>query len=214
MAVDYALIDSALYSEGRRDRTFARRPRSLFGAARLAPPHSRRPWHRQCIRLRIVCGDGRFLPATCSAIGIAGIPEMRKRGYSPGFAAGIIAAGGTLGILLPPSITMILYAVAAEESLGRLSSPALRRGCFLLGYSRFIRVSATPRSRRRRCGISRRMAAPASCEEHTRCAKSWTYAAACSSLRAPADRRHDRALWRLCHALGDGRPRRACSHSF
>src|SRR5664279_4982425 len=49
-------------------------------------------------------------PATCSAIGSAGIPEMRKRGYSPGFAAGIIAAGGTLGILLPPSITMILYA--------------------------------------------------------------------------------------------------------
>ena len=62
-------------------------------------------------------------PATCSAIGSAGIPEMRKRGYSPGFAAGIIAAGGTLGILLPPSITMILYAVAAEQSLG----PALPR---------------------------------------------------------------------------------------
>jgi C4-dicarboxylate transporter DctM subunit len=59
-------------------------------------------------------------PATCSAIGSAGIPEMRGRGYSPGFAAGIIAAGGTLGILLPPSITMILYAVAAEQSLGRL----------------------------------------------------------------------------------------------
>ena len=39
-------------------------------------------------------------PATCSAIGSAGIPEMRKRGYSGGFAAGIIAAGGTLGILL------------------------------------------------------------------------------------------------------------------
>ncbi len=59
-------------------------------------------------------------PATCSAIGSAGIPEMRRRGYSPGFAAGIIAAGGTLGILLPPSITMILYSVAAEVSLGRL----------------------------------------------------------------------------------------------
>ncbi|MBW8903845.1 MAG: TRAP transporter large permease [Bradyrhizobium sp.] len=59
-------------------------------------------------------------PATCSAIGSAGIPEMRKRGYSGGFSAGIIAAGGTLGILLPPSITMILFAVAAEKSLGRL----------------------------------------------------------------------------------------------
>jgi tripartite ATP-independent transporter DctM subunit len=64
-------------------------------------------------------------PATCSAIGSAGIPEMRKRGYSPGFASGIIAAGGTLGILLPPSITMILYAVAAEQSLGRLFLAAI-----------------------------------------------------------------------------------------
>ncbi len=59
-------------------------------------------------------------PATCSAIGTAGIPEMQRRGYPPSLATGIIAAGGTLGILLPPSITMILYAVAAEQSLGKL----------------------------------------------------------------------------------------------
>jgi C4-dicarboxylate transporter DctM subunit len=72
-------------------------------------------------------------PATCSAIGSAGIPEMRRRGYSPGFAAGIIAAGGTLGILLPPSITMILYAVAAEQSLGRLVLSGIGPGVLLVG---------------------------------------------------------------------------------
>ncbi|NMM12351.1 MAG: TRAP transporter large permease [Rhodoferax sp.] len=72
-------------------------------------------------------------PATCSAIGSAGIPEMRKRGYSPGFAAGIIAAGGTLGILLPPSIVMILYAVAAEQSLGRLFLAGIGPGLLLVG---------------------------------------------------------------------------------
>ena len=72
-------------------------------------------------------------PATCSAIGSAGIPEMRKRGYSPGFAAGIIAAGGTLGILLPPSITMILYAVASEQSLGRLFLAGIGPGLLLVG---------------------------------------------------------------------------------
>src|SRR6185436_4148310 len=72
-------------------------------------------------------------PATCSAIGSAGIPEMRKRGYSPGFAAGIIAAGGNLGILLPPSITMILYAVAAEQSLGRLFLAGIGPGLLLVG---------------------------------------------------------------------------------
>ena len=71
-------------------------------------------------------------PATCSAIGSAGIPEMRLRGYSPGFAAGIIAAGGTLGILLPPSITMILYAVAAEQSLGRLFLAGIGPGVMLV----------------------------------------------------------------------------------
>lgn len=71
-------------------------------------------------------------PATCSAIGSAGIPEMRKRGYSGGFAAGIIAAGGTLGILLPPSITMILFAVAAEQSLGRLFLAGIGPGLLLV----------------------------------------------------------------------------------
>jgi len=80
-------------------------------------------------------------PATCSAIGSAGIPAMRAHGYSPGFAAGIIAAGGTLGILLPPSITMILYAVAAEQSLGRLFLAGVGPGILLVvlfsGYAAF-----------------------------------------------------------------------------
>jgi C4-dicarboxylate transporter, DctM subunit len=71
-------------------------------------------------------------PATCSAIGSAGIPEMRKRGYSPGLAAGIIAAGGTLGILLPPSVTMLLYAVAAEVSLGKLFLAGIGPGLLLV----------------------------------------------------------------------------------
>jgi C4-dicarboxylate transporter, DctM subunit len=86
-------------------------------------------------------------PATCSAIGSAGIPEMRKRGYSAGLAAGIIAAGGTLGILLPPSVTMILYAVAAEQSLGRLFLAGIGPG-FLL--SLLFSLYAVLRYRRER----------------------------------------------------------------
>jgi tripartite ATP-independent transporter DctM subunit len=73
-------------------------------------------------------------PATCSAIGSAGIPEMRNRGYPPGFAAGLIAAGGTLGILLPPSITMILYAVASEQSLGKLFLAGIGPALLLVSF--------------------------------------------------------------------------------
>src|SRR3954471_21846070 len=71
-------------------------------------------------------------PATCSAIGSSGIPEMRRRGYSPGFAAGLVAAGGPVGVLLPPSVTMILYAVAAEQSLGRLFLAGIVPGLLLV----------------------------------------------------------------------------------
>ncbi len=59
-------------------------------------------------------------PATCAAIGKMGIPEMRERGYPDEVATGSICAGGTLGILIPPSITFILYGIATETSIGRL----------------------------------------------------------------------------------------------
>jgi tripartite ATP-independent transporter DctM subunit len=59
-------------------------------------------------------------PATCAAIGKMGIPEMRKRGYPDGLATGAIAAGGTLGILIPPSVTMIVYGISTGTSIGRL----------------------------------------------------------------------------------------------
>ena len=71
-------------------------------------------------------------PATSAAIGKMGIPEMRKRGYPDGVAAGSIAAGGTLGILIPPSITMIVYGVATETSIGRLFLAGVLPGLLLV----------------------------------------------------------------------------------
>jgi C4-dicarboxylate transporter DctM subunit len=59
-------------------------------------------------------------PATSAAIGRIAIPEMTKRGYPNGLATGAIVAGGTLGILIPPSVTLILYGIATETSIGRL----------------------------------------------------------------------------------------------
>jgi len=72
-------------------------------------------------------------PATCAAIGKMGIPEMQKRGYPDSLATGAIAAGGTLGILIPPSITMIVYGIATETSIGRLFMAGIIPGLMLTG---------------------------------------------------------------------------------
>ncbi|MBW8635938.1 TRAP transporter large permease [Hoeflea sp. WL0058] len=72
-------------------------------------------------------------PATCAAIGKMGIPEMRQRGYPAEIATGSIAAGGTLGILIPPSITMIVYGIATETSIGRLFIAGILPGLLLTG---------------------------------------------------------------------------------
>jgi tripartite ATP-independent transporter DctM subunit len=59
-----------------------------------------------------ICGSS---PATAATFGRVAFPEMVKRRYSPAFATGCIAAGGTLGTLVPPSVIMIIYAVMTEE---------------------------------------------------------------------------------------------------
>ncbi|MDJ0738368.1 MAG: TRAP transporter large permease [Gammaproteobacteria bacterium] len=82
-------------------------------------------------------------PATCAAIGKMGIPEMRKRGYPDGVAAGSIAAGGTLGILIPPSVTMIVYGIATETSIGRLFLAGVLPGLLLVGLFMLWSVYST-----------------------------------------------------------------------
>ena len=72
-------------------------------------------------------------PATCAAIGKMGIPEMRARGYPEDIATGSIAAGGTLGILIPPSVTMIVYGIATETSIGRPFLAGILPGMMLTG---------------------------------------------------------------------------------
>src|SRR6516164_6175 len=72
-------------------------------------------------------------PACCAAIGKMGIPEMRRRGYPDEVATGSICAGGTLGILIPPSITFILYGTATETSIGRLFIAGVLPGIMLTG---------------------------------------------------------------------------------
>lgn len=76
-----------------------------------------------------ICGSS---PATAAAIGKPGVPEMIRRGVPASLATGSICAGGTLGILIPPSITMILYGLATETSIGRLFLAGVVPGILLV----------------------------------------------------------------------------------
>lgn len=66
--------------------------------------------------------------ATVATVGSAALPEMRRAGYSPGFAAGALAAGGTLGALIPPSGALIVFGIIAEQSIGKLFVAAVVPG--------------------------------------------------------------------------------------
>jgi C4-dicarboxylate transporter, DctM subunit len=70
-----------------------------------------------CAGFASVCGSS---PVTAATIGAISVPEMIRNGYSRRLAFGATAAGGTLGILIPPSVPMILYGVITETSIGKL----------------------------------------------------------------------------------------------
>ncbi len=75
-----------------------------------------------CAGFGAVCGSS---VATAATFGKASLPSMLQRGYEPGFAAGTVAAGGTLGALIPPSAVMVIYAVLAQELIVTMYLAAL-----------------------------------------------------------------------------------------
>lgn len=96
-------------------------------------------------------------PATAAAVGLISIPEMIKRGYNRQLAVGSIAAGGTLGILIPPSITMIIYGVITEVSIGKLFIAGVIPGIILaliLSLAVAIAVKMRPQLAPRTKGVS------------------------------------------------------------
>lgn len=72
-------------------------------------------------------------PATSAAIGSIMLPEMRRKGYPEAVAAGIVASGGVLGVLIPPSIILIAYGVLAEVSIAKLFLGAMAPGIIVAG---------------------------------------------------------------------------------
>ena len=85
-----------------------------------------------------VCGSSL---ATASTMGKVALPELRRLGYSGPLATGALAAGGTLGILIPPSIVLVVYALLAEENIEKLFTAALVPGLIaMLGYMATIAI--------------------------------------------------------------------------
>ncbi len=78
-----------------------------------------------CAAFGSICGSSL---ATVATMGRVALPEMEKAGYEENFAAASVAAGGTLGVLIPPSIIMVIYAILTEESVGQMFAAALLPG--------------------------------------------------------------------------------------
>jgi len=85
-----------------------------------------------CAGFGAVCGSSL---ATASTMGQLALPEMRNRGYSDALATGVLAAGGTLGILIPPSVILVIYSILTEQNIVKMFVAALVPGVLAaLGY--------------------------------------------------------------------------------
>ncbi|MGZ5156589.1 MAG: TRAP transporter large permease [Caldimonas sp.] len=79
-----------------------------------------------------ICGSSVATAATITAVAL---PEMRRHGYSGRLATGTLAAGGTLGILIPPSVPLVIYAILAEQNIAKLFAAAMVPGIIaMVGY--------------------------------------------------------------------------------
>ena len=87
--------------------------------------------------------------ATAATMTQVALPEMRRAGYEPGFSAGLIAAGGTLGIMIPPSVIFVLYGIMTETDIGKLFAAGVVPGIlavFLYALVVMIQARVTPES--------------------------------------------------------------------
>ena len=111
-----------------------------------------------CAAFGTVCGSS---VATCATVTQVALPEMRRHGYSGRLATATLAAGGTLGILIPPSVVLVVYAILAEQNIAKLFAAAMVPG--ILGaalyvlaiaiYTRFAPAHGPAQARRSRAEL-------------------------------------------------------------
>jgi len=91
-----------------------------------------------CAGFGAICGSSL---ATAATMGQVALPELKRAGYAGSLSAGALAAGGTLGILIPPSIVLVIYAILAEQNIAKLFAAAFIPGILAaLGYMLVINV--------------------------------------------------------------------------
>jgi C4-dicarboxylate transporter, DctM subunit len=91
-----------------------------------------------CAGFGSICGSSL---ATAATMGQVALPELRRAGYSGALSTGLLAAGGTLGILIPPSIVLVIYAILAEQNIAKMFAAAFIPGILAaLGYMLVINL--------------------------------------------------------------------------
>ncbi len=91
-----------------------------------------------CAGFGSICGSSL---ATAATMGQVALPELRRAGYAGSLATGALAAGGTLGILIPPSIVLVIYAILAEQNIAKMFAAAFIPGILAaLGYMAVIAI--------------------------------------------------------------------------
>jgi tripartite ATP-independent transporter DctM subunit len=111
-----------------------------------------------CAGFGAICGSSLATAATMSRVAL---PELRRHGYSDALATGALAAGGTLGILIPPSVVLVIYAILAEQNIVKLFVAAIVPGVLAaLGYMAavavYVRVKPESAGARPRAGRAER----------------------------------------------------------
>ena len=109
-----------------------------------------------CAGFGAICGSS---VATAATMGQVALPELRRFGYSGALATGALAAGGTLGIMIPPSVPLVIYAILTQESIGKLFVAAVLPGIIaMLGYMLVVKIIVTLEAGRRSRRPARRVA--------------------------------------------------------